>query len=146
MIISFFILFLFLFMEASSLINVIILMIFLRILLLSIIWVTRIRCWFTSIFSLLFIGGILVIFIVISSLFPNRKIYFSFHYKKIFLFFLFFSILFSTPAYICIDVLRLKSLVFSFRNFISMICVILIYFFCFLYFISKDKLSLRRFF
>lgn len=103
------------------------------------------RAWIRRIFIIIFIGGIMVIFIILSSLLPNEK---NLKINKIF-----------AQAIILIFILsrwsisgnnferrfnqRSKLLFFSNESLEVLIIIILLYFFSFLVIISKEICSLR---
>lgn len=99
--------------------------------------------WFRAIFILLFIGGILIIFIILASLIPNEK------NKKIKVIICLRVILFNylfTCYYRPLSwniIQQNKWLLNSSRRFFALITIILIYFFLFIFFIKVEKLSMR---
>lgn len=149
MISLFFLFFSFTFIYTCSTPFILILIMFISLIIFNTLWSFSGYTWFPLILALLFVGGILVIFMVISSLFPNSKNFlqqlgrfkiFSFISLSIFFLFYFPFTIFSFECF------SIKTIILRGGNFLSLGFIILCYFFCFLYFISKDKVSLRRFF
>lgn len=101
--------------------------------------------WFPLIFSLLFIGGVIVLLMVISSLFSNEKTdnYSLFFIFLTFLFFIIFFVPFFSRMFVYAQ--DFKVFLYSGFNFMFMVLLVLGYFFLFLFFISFEKASLRSF-
>lgn len=101
--------------------------------------------WFPLILSMLILGGILVIFSVLSSLIPNEKIvkekYLFFFFRLILRIFLF---LLEKLNYFPIFKMN-KSFIEEYRIFFLIISIILFYFFRFVSIISLQEGSMRKF-
>lgn len=98
---------------------------------------------FPSIFTLLFTGGILIIFMTLSSLIPNIEM------KKIillpFIYFYFFCFTNEKFLFQNFSGTDFKANFVGF-SLLFLVFIILTYFFCFIFFLSKSKESIRSFF
>lgn len=101
----------------------------------------RRRIWFPIIFLLLFVGGVIIIFIILSSLAPNEKSLKT-HIKK---FFIYTTTIMPWIIYRDVNskIHRLKWIIKSNSNIEILIIIILGYFFSFILIIRTDKLSIR---
>lgn len=120
------------------------LLIFFRLLNFFVIFFSSGGSWFPLIFTLLFIGGVMVLFMVISSLFSNEK---TDNYSFILISFAFLLIRFLMFSFCQFVVFGLENKIFITVgfNFSFMVSLVLGYFFLFLFFISFEKASLRSF-
>lgn len=98
--------------------------------------------WFPIIFYLLFIGGIIIIFIILSSVRPNEKMPKLKNYIT-------FAIILSTISTLsyrnqntCASNI-LKEVLIRNHNVLSLTALVLVYFLAFIYLISKNKIPLR---
>lgn len=114
----------------------------LRALIFYIIKILISRSWFSIIFFLIFIGGILIVFLILSSLRPNEKSI-KLKLNLIFLSIVPLIILISSISRIEIKTTIIKWTIQSRYNIEIIILIILIYFFSFIIIIASKKITLR---
>lgn len=98
--------------------------------------------WFPIIFFILFVGGILVMFIILSSTIPNEK---ASKFKiKLMAFTIFSFILRRTPAYRFPLITQSKWAFLDSQIAVIITLIILVYFFSFLKIVSTKKTPMRK--
>lgn len=111
-----------------------------------IIWINLSQSWGSIIFLILFIGGILIIFIIVSSLLPSdlMKII-NFSKIKILLVFLFMFYYYNVEIFSVIDTqcIEIKELISDINILIFMIIIMVSYFFCISIMLIKEFTSIR---
>lgn len=136
----------FIFYTISNPVKISIRLIFLRITIFnSIFLISGIR-WFPLIFCLLFIGGILMIFLILSSLIPNEKIKKNKINKNMMLISIIIAILINLNWKIKINEIswtQRKIFLINNLNIATITILILIYFLIFIILNIKEKVSLR---
>lgn len=140
--ISFFLLFLF-----SSVWSLIFLVLLFRVICFNVFWFYRGYCYFSMIFSLLFSGGIVVIFMIARSLYPNLLSSFSIKIQVLFSFFIFsFSFFYVFSYDFFLSIFNLKRFLFRGFIFFFLIFFVVFNFFCVINMLSSDSMSLRNYF
>lgn len=108
-------------------------------------WVSLGSCWFSLIFRILFLGGVIVVILVLSSLMPNEKVEKFSLFLFVFSFFYFFlSVLFFN--YRGFSTFFSQICFFRGFNFLFLTFLVTCYFFSFLFVLTFDKGPLRSFF
>lgn len=104
------------------------------------------QSWFPMIFYILFIGGILIIFIIVSSMLPNEPIKKN-NYRKIIGILIVILIIGSTKNITITQELwsNVKNELLTNLNFIILTNMLIRYFVTFLILVSKEKIPLRTF-
>lgn len=103
--------------------------------------------WIRAIFFIIFIGGIIIMFIILTSLIPNEK---NLKVRKkltsiLILSARFVSLRSSIAQVEIISTQQIKVIFFSNESFETLILAILLYFLVFVYILSKESSSLRSF-
>lgn len=98
--------------------------------------------WFSLIFFLIFIGGIIVVFIILSAITPNQK------YLKINSKIVFVIIMLRLPTAFLLPsdeslTIRMKWFISRNTNILIGIAIMLLYFFSFIYITTKEKYPIR---
>lgn len=109
------------------------------------IYVAGSRMWIAGIFIIIFIGGIIVIFIIVTSLLPNEK---NLKVKRLLLLSCSLIVLIGRVTFTDLQVenyvnQRSKIVFFSNERFEVLIIVIILYFFSFLMIVTKETSTLR---
>lgn len=127
----------------SNPVKIRILLLAVSIILFTLIFLIRGRTWFPTLFALLFMGGILIIFIILSSILPNEKrTKIKILYRIIIL-----------RAGVAFFVQKFRELNNSFRNtkrflssrfaFYFIILILILYFFSVISILSKEEIPMR---
>lgn len=106
--------------------------------------VNKSRIWIRRVFLIIFIGGILIMFMILSSLLPNEKRLKNKKTKSLaFIVFIARACNMATPRKERGLTQEIQLIFLSNGRFEILVIVILVYFFCFIYMVTKENSRIR---